>query len=193
MKRINIGAANVLYPSLTTIVGVDVGEQPNWITIAHVGILNHASGDIPGYLSIGLHRNHYSNRGIHEHRQFSINIPSQEMREVADYAGLITGSKVSKADLFEIERGELTHAPMIQECPLSMELKLKDVVVLGHHEIFVGEIVNTYVQESCLTHEKPDLEKIDPILFDMMKLDYWSLGQRTGKPWRDGKALKKKS
>ena len=105
MKRINIGAANVLYPSLTTIVGVDVGEQPNWITIAHVGILNHASGDIPGYLSIGLHRTHYSNKGIHEHRQFSINIPSQNMREVTDYAGLVTGSKVSKADLFEIERG----------------------------------------------------------------------------------------
>ena len=55
MKRINIGAANVLYPSLTTIVGVDVEARPNWITIAHVGILNHASGDIPGYLSIGLH------------------------------------------------------------------------------------------------------------------------------------------
>ena len=138
MKRINLGAANVLYPSLTTIVGVDVGEQPNWITIAHVGILNHASGDIPGYLSIGLHRTHYSNQGIHEHRQFSINIPSQDMREVTDYAGLVTGSKVSKADLFEIERGELAHAPMIQECPLSMELNLKDVVVLGHHEIFVG-------------------------------------------------------
>ena len=193
MKRINIGVANALYPSLTTIVGVDVGDQPNWITIAHVGILNHASGDIPGYLSIGLHRTHYSNKGIHEHRQFSINIPSQEMREVTDYAGLVTGSKVSKADLFEIERGELDHAPMIQECPVSMELTLKDVVVLGHHEIFVGEIVNTYVQEACLTDEKPDLEKIDPILFDMMKLDYWSLGQRSGKPWRDGKALKKKS
>lgn len=103
------------------------------------------------------------------------------------------GRKVSKADLFEIERGELAHAPMIQQCPLSMELRLKEVIVLGHHEIFVGEIVNTYIQETCLTDEKPDLEKIDPILFDMMKLDYWSLGRRTGKPWRDGKALKKKS
>lgn len=69
--------------------------------------------------------------------------------------------------------------------------KLKDLLVLGHHEIFVGEIVNTYVQGTCLTDEKPDLEKIDPILFDMMKLDYWALGRPTGKPWRDGKALKK--
>ena len=73
-----------------------------------------------------------------------------------------------------------------------MELILKEILVLGHHEIFIGEIVATYVQERCLTDEKPDLAKIDPILFDMMKLDYWSLGQRTGKPWRDGQGLKKK-
>ncbi|MEJ2058126.1 MAG: flavin reductase [Desulfofustis sp.] len=126
--RINIGAENVLYPSLTTIVGVDVNGHPNWITIAHVGILN-----------------------------------------------------------------QLAHAPMIRECPLSMELKLKDVLTLGHHEIFVGEIVNTFAQKTCLTDEKPDLEKINPILFDMMKLDYWALGQRTGKPWRDGKNLKEKA
>jgi flavin reductase (DIM6/NTAB) family NADH-FMN oxidoreductase RutF len=193
IERINIGAENVLYPSLTTIVGVDVNGHPNWITIAHVGILNHASGDIPGYLSIGLHRTHYSNKGIHDHQQFSINIPSQDMRVVTDYAGLVTGAKVSKAELFTIERGELAHAPMIRECPLSMELKLKDVLTLGHHEIFVGEIVNTFAQETCLTDEKPDLEKINPILFDMMKLDYWALGQRTGKPWRDGKNLKEKA
>ncbi|MCG6931698.1 MAG: flavin reductase family protein [Desulfofustis sp.] len=193
MKRINLGPVNALYPSLTTIVGTEVDGKPNWITIAHVGILNHASGDIPQYLSIGLHRSHYSNKGIHGHGEFSINIPSQTMRAITDYAGLVSGSKVSKADLFEIERGELQHAPMILHCPLSMELRLKDTVILGHHEIFIGEIVNTYIHDTCLTDNKPDLEKIDPILFDMMKLDYWSLGKRTGKPWRDGQTLKVKT
>ncbi|MBM1003160.1 MAG: flavin reductase family protein [Desulfofustis sp. PB-SRB1] len=190
MKRVKRGAFNALYPSLTTIVGCEVNGTPNWITIAHVGTLNHASGDIAGYLSIGLHRSHYSNIGIREHREFSINVPSQGMLEITDYAGLVSGSTVSKADLFEIERGELEHAPMIASCPVSMELTLYDTVLLGHHEIFIGEIIATYVDESCLTENKPDLATIDPILFDMMKMDYWSLGERTGKPWRDGKKLK---
>jgi flavin reductase (DIM6/NTAB) family NADH-FMN oxidoreductase RutF len=75
MKRVKRGAFNALYPSLTTIVGCEVNGTPNWITIAHVGTLNHASGDIAGYLSIGLHRSHYSNIGIREHREFSINVP----------------------------------------------------------------------------------------------------------------------
>jgi flavin reductase (DIM6/NTAB) family NADH-FMN oxidoreductase RutF len=192
MKKRNLGPVNALYPSLTTLVGTDVDGQPNWITVAHVGILNHASGDIPGYLSIGLHRSHFSNKGIREHGEFSINIPSQKMREITDYAGLVSGERTSKAELFAIERGVLAHAPMVADCPLAMELKLHDTLALGHHDIFIGEIIATYVEQSCLTEEKPDLQKIDPILFDMMKMDYWSLGKRTGKPWRDGKTLKNK-
>ncbi|WP_136798989.1 flavin reductase family protein [Desulfosediminicola ganghwensis] len=191
MNRVNIDAKNGLYPSLTTIVGADVKGKPNWITIAHVGILNHAHGDVPQYLSIGLHSNHYSNIGINEHKEFSINIPSQKMLVATDYAGLVTGEKVDKSELFQVARGELAHAPMIADCPLSMELRLHDTVVLGPHEIFIGELVNTYIDETCLTGKKPDLKKIDPILFDFMAHEYWSIGERTGKPWRDGKALKK--
>lgn len=191
MPRQAIGAKNALYPSLTTIVGADVNGKPNWITIAHVGIMNHAHGEIPQYLSIGLHSSHYTNKGIHEHKEFSINIPSQQMLKITDYAGLVTGEKIDKSTLFPVERGSLAHAPLIANCPASMELKLAQTVKLGQHEIFIGELVNTYIDEKCLNNGKPDLAQIDPLLFDFMMIDYWSLGKRTGKPWRDGKSLKK--
>jgi flavin reductase (DIM6/NTAB) family NADH-FMN oxidoreductase RutF len=191
MYRKAIGAKNALYPSLTTIVGADVDGKPNWITIAHVGILNHAYGEFPQYLSIGLHPSHYTNKGIHDHGEFSINIPSQAMLEITDYAGLVTGEKVDKSELFPVERGSLDHAPLIANCPVSMELKLSQTVIVGEHEVFIGELVSTYIDETCLTDGKPDLARIDPLLFDFMKIDYWSIGKRTGKPWRDGKVLKK--
>lgn len=191
MNRVHIKSRNGLYPSLTTIVGADVNGKPNWVTIAHVGILNHAHGDIPQYLSIGVHSSHYTNIGIREHQEFSINVPSRKMLVATDYAGLVTGEKVDKSELFEVERGELAHAPLIADCPLSMELKLHDTYLLGPHEIFIGELVNTYIEENCLTGNRPDLKKIDPILFDFMATEYWSIGEITGKPWRDGKGLKK--
>lgn len=191
MKRKAIGSKNALYPSLTTIVGTDVDGKPNWITIAHVGIMNHSHGSVPQYLSIGSHSSHYTNIGIRENREFSINIPSQSMIQITDYAGLVTGEKVDKSDLFPVERGSLLHAPLIANCPVSMELKLFKTVEIDVHEIFIGEVVNTYVDEACLTDGTPDLVKIDPILFDFMMIDYWSIGERSGKPWRDGKFLKK--
>jgi flavin reductase (DIM6/NTAB) family NADH-FMN oxidoreductase RutF len=189
-KKIAIGAKNGLYPSLTTLVGAEPDGKPNWVTVAHVGIMNHASGDDPQYLSIGLNRSHFTNRGILEYGEFSINIPSRKMMEITDYAGLVSGANVAKDELFTITRGSLEHAPMIAEAPLSMELQLTQTLTFGHHEIFIGEVINTYVAEDCLTDGKPDLQKIDPLLFDFMRIDYWSLGQRIGKPWREGKSLK---
>lgn len=191
MQRKLIGGTNALYPSLTTIVGADVDGKPNWITIAHVGIMNHAHGDIPQYLSIGCHSSHYTNIGIRDNKEFSINIPSRAMMQITDYAGLVTGKKVDKSELFPVERGSLDHAPLIANCPVSMELKLSQSLQLGQHEIFIGEVVNTYIDEACLTEGKPDLAKIDPLLFDFMKIDYWSIGERIGEPWRIGKSLKR--
>lgn len=191
MKRVAIGGKNALYPSLTTIVGADVNGKPNWITIAHVGIMNHAYGEVPQYLSIGLQSSHFTNKGIHEHKEFSINLPSQAMLKITDYAGLVSGEKIDKSGLFPVERGSLAHAPLIANCPVSMELKLFQIVKLGQHEVFIGELVNTYIDEACITDGTPDLAKIDPLLFDFMMIDYWSIGERKGKPWRDGKSLKK--
>lgn len=191
MERVALGGKNALYPSLTTIVGAEVDGKPNWITVAHVGIMNHAYGEVPQYLSIGLHSSHYTNRGIHEHKEFSINIPSQSMLEITDLAGLVSGEKVDKSNLFPIERGSLIHAPLIANCPVSMELKLFQIVKLGQHEVFIGELVNTYVKEVCLTNGTPDLAQINPLLFDFMMIDYWSIGERTGKPWREGMLLKR--
>lgn len=193
MQRIALGPKNGLYPSLTTIVGADSAKGPNWITIAHVGILNHSSGEIPQYLSIGLNRSHYTNDLIREHGEFSINVPSVQMMAITDYAGLVSGAKTDKSALFSVARGTLAHAPMIADCPLSMELRLAQTLVLGHHEVFIGEVVATHVDEHCLTDGKPDLEKIDPLLFDFMMIDYWSLGRRVGKPWREGKMMKTES
>ena len=190
MNRIAIGPHNGLYPSLTTIVGAEPDNKTNWITVAHVGIMNHATGQVPQYLSIGLNRSHYTNKGIHEHGEFSINIPSVKMMRVTDYVGMVSGSTTDKSGLFPIARGKLKHAPMIADVPLSMECRLVQTLTLGHHEIFIGEVVETFVDERCLTDGKPDLATIDPLLFDFMKIDYWSLGQRVGLPWREGKAYR---
>lgn len=123
MKR-KLGPVNALYPSLTTIVGTLVDGKPNWIAIAHVGILNHSS---PQLLSIGVGKSHYSNKGIFENKTFSINIPSTDMLVVTDYVGIVSGKNTDKSELFETFYGELKTAPMIAECPISMELRLNQV------------------------------------------------------------------
>lgn len=186
-----IGTVNGLYPSLTTIVGSVVDGKPNWMTIAHVGIMNHAIGSFPQYLGISVHPSHHTSTGIREHGEFSINVPSRAMLEVTDYAGIVSGKSTDKSGLFPVFKGRLEFAPMIADCPLTMECRLDRTVIVGEHELFIGELIQTYADEACLTDGKVDLGKVDPLLFDFTRILYWSLGEVAGKPWNAGKALKK--
>jgi len=162
-----IGPVNALYPMPTTLVGATVNGKPNFLAVAHVGILNHGS---PQYLSIGLGKIHYTNPGIRENRTFSICLPSEDLMVATDYCGLMTGRKTDKAALFDVFYGELKTAPMIGQCPLNMELKLYDVIDFPTHDIFIGELVQTYADDGVLIGGKVDVTKLRPLLFDMASI-----------------------
>lgn len=187
MKK-KLGQRNVLYPMPVTVVGTLIEGKPNFINIAHVGILNAAP---PHLISLGMSKTHYSNQGIRMNKTLSINMVSRSQMTAADYVGLVSGTRTDKSDVFEVFYGELENAPMIVSSPMCMECRLVDVYDAGTHEVFIVEVVQSYADESVLTDGKPDLEKVDPLLFDMSGPWYWGLGDKAGKPWSEGKAWKK--
>jgi flavin reductase (DIM6/NTAB) family NADH-FMN oxidoreductase RutF len=182
-----IGPVNALYPSLTVIVGALVQGRPNFITIAHVGIMNHGT---PQYISMGMSKVHYTNQGIKETKQFSVCLPSTKHVVETDYVGIVSGKKTDKSTVFEIFYGELDKAPMIQGFPVCMECRLERTVDFPTHDVFVGEIVQTWVDEDVLMDGKIDIKKVDPLLFDMAGPSYWSLGNKVGPCWSIGKSMK---
>ena len=117
MKK-EIGARNCLYPLPTTIVGAEVDGKPNYVTIAHVGIMDMLS------VSLGMNKSHYTNAGIKTNGTFSVNIPSVKMIKETDYCGLFSGKLRDKSTLFKTFYGKLKTAPMIEECSVNMECEL---------------------------------------------------------------------
>jgi flavin reductase (DIM6/NTAB) family NADH-FMN oxidoreductase RutF len=109
-----------------------------------------------------------------------------------DYCGIMTGKKTDKAALFDIFFGKLGTAPMIRQCPVNMELKVHDVLDFTTHDIFIGELVQTYADDGVMTDGKIDISKLRPLLFDMASKRYWSLGGSVGNCWSAGKSLKSK-
>ena len=184
--KTKLGSQNVLYPTPTVLVGATVNDKPNFITIAHVGIMTHT------HISFGMNKVHYTNHGIREHETFSVNIPSEELVKETDYVGLVTGKKVDKSQLFDLFYGELKTAPMIRECPVNMECRLERIIDFPSHDVFVGEVVETYADESVLTNSKVDVSKVKPLLFDMPLKKYWSLGDAVADCWNIGKELKER-
>jgi flavin reductase (DIM6/NTAB) family NADH-FMN oxidoreductase RutF len=182
--KAKLGAKNCLYPFPTTLVGTIVEGKPNFITMAHVGIAEFGS------ISLGMNKSHYTNIGIKANGTFSVNIPSDQMVKVTDYCGLVSGKNVDKSKLFEIFYGKLETAPMIKACPINMECKLVRTVDFPNFDFFIGEVIETYTDEECLTDGVVDFSKVQPILFVMNDKSYWKLGERFAKAWNIGKGLK---
>ena len=188
MKK-KLDGTNVLYPTPTVLVGAIVDGKPNFITIAHIGIVNHAT---PHLISVSLGKPHYTNPGIKENKAFSVNMPSEDLVVETDYVGLVSGKKTDKSGLFETFYGEVRNAPMIQKCPLNMACRLYDTYDTPTHDLFIGEIVETYADDAVLTEGKVDLAKVKPLLFDMSSIKYWSVGDAVAGCWSVGKQLKRK-
>jgi flavin reductase (DIM6/NTAB) family NADH-FMN oxidoreductase RutF len=182
--KISLGAKNCLYPLPTTLVGALVNGKPNYITIAHVGIMDLGS------VSLGMNKVHYTNAGIKANSTFSVNIPSVKMVKETDHCGLVSGKKEDKSALFKTFYGILKSAPMIEECTVNMECELIKTIDFPSHDVFIGKIAATYCDEAVLTEGIVDFGKLQPILFVMNDRSYWKLGDKFAKAWDVGKKLK---
>lgn len=190
MAKKKLGNKPFLYPYPVVLVGTEVEGKANFLTIAFCGIVNMN----PGMLAIGINRGHHSTKGLLANRAFSVNLPSTSMVEVTDYVGIYPGNKVDKSKVFEVFHGELAGAPMIKDCPLSMECRVREVLDMGGNDhIVIAEIVETYVGEEYLTDGMPDVEKMKPMVFSMFDSRYWGIGEYLGKGWSAGKDYKPKA
>jgi flavin reductase (DIM6/NTAB) family NADH-FMN oxidoreductase RutF len=188
MDKINLGSTIPAYPMPVSIVGTLVEGKPNFMAVAWFTMVSYK----PPRIAIALGKGHFTNPGIKANKTFSISLPSEEMVEITDFCGIVTGKKIDKSEIFDLFYGELKTAPLIKACPLSMECKLVDTVVSGVNEIFIGEIAGTYTEEKFMKEEKLDFTKMKPIILSQPDTTYWRLGSPIAKAWSIGKEFKEK-
>ena len=178
-----IGPQTLLYPMPAVLVGALVNGKPNFMTAAWCGI----AASKPPAISVGLMPARFTLEGISANSTFSINIPSADLVEKVDYCGIYSGHKIDKSQIFKVDYGKLNTAPLIQECPVNLECQVIHSLDLGSHILFVGEIIETYIKEDCLTDEKADPTKIDPLIYTPITMQYQRLGEIVGRAWKVGK------
>lgn len=184
MKK-NIGNTLALYPTPAVVVGTEVNGKVNWLLVAHVGIIRHDQ------IMLSLSKKHYTNEGIKQTGKVSVNMVNEAMLERADYVGSVSGSQADKSDVFAYHSGE-AGTPVIDESPLVMECEVVDNYETDTFDNFICKITNTYVDEDCLNEKnKPDYDKLKPVLFEMPNYTYLRTGETIGKCTSFGKTYRK--
>ena len=189
MGKILMGPKMLPYPRPALLVGANVDDRPNFMTVAASGAANVE----PPMISVAIQHHRYTHKGIMQNLTFSVNVPSADLIRETDYCGLVSGSEVDKvkACQFNVFYGKLKNAPLIEQCPINLECKVVHILDLGSHSLIVGRIEETHVSESCLTDGKPDVSKIKPLTYitDPAR-HYQALGEVIAEAFSIGEELK---
>ena len=187
IEKIKYDANPFLYPMPVVIVGVNIEDRANFVTVSFISKVNIN----PPLIGIALNHKHLSTEGVDNYDTFSINIPGENLISEADYCGMVSGDFAKKEPLFDVFYGSLKTAPMISECPFNMECRLVERIELPKNYLYIGEVVNSYTEERFMTDGKPDIKKMNTYVVTMPDNRYWAIGDHIGDAWHEGKSLKK--
>ena len=169
---------NMLYPVPAVLVSCrDKEGNDNVLTIAWAGTI---CSD-PAMVSISVRKERHSYPMIKESGVFVINLTTRDLVQATDYCGVRSGKDEDKFAAMHLTKGEAEkiNAPIIMESPVNIECKVKQVLELGSHDMFIAEVVNVQVSDEYMD-EKGAFHMNDADLLAYSHGQYYALGEHLG-------------
>lgn len=170
----------IIYPLPVMMISCGENEEEyNIITVSWVGTICAN----PPMCYISVHTKRHSYEILKRTKEFVINLSNEDLAKVTDWCGVKSGKDFNKFKEMKLtpEKGEVVNAPIIKESPLCIECKVKEIIPLGSHDMFVSEIVNIQVAPQYIDKETDtlDLQKIK--LIANSQKHYYKVGEEIGK------------
>lgn len=177
MEKVTWQGGALIAPIPAVMVSCGDMEKSNIITVAWCGITN----TVPPKTYISVRPSRHSYDVIKESGEFVINLVPATLAKKADFCGIYTGKKVDKFQKcgFTKEKSSKVSAPMIGECPISIECKVTDIIPLGSHHMFLSDILAVNVEKGMLEGDKLCINRAHLCAF--AHGEYYKLGERIGK------------
>lgn len=180
MEKLHWKPGTMVYPLPAVMVSCgSTPEEYNIITIAWTGTL---CTDPPlCYISVRPSRHSY--HLIKKCGEFVINLTTKELARATDWCGVKSGRDFDKFKETGLTPGqsELLSVPTILESPVNIECKVKEVIELGVHHMFLSEVVHIQASAKYFNEEtgKFELSGANPISY--IHGNYYEMGKRIGK------------
>lgn len=156
---------NMLYPLPVVMVSMaDKNGKTNIITIAWAGTVCTN----PPMVSISVRPERYSYPILKETGEFVINLTTKELAFATDYCGVKSGRDVDKFKEMKLTplKAKEVRAPLIQESPVNLECRVREILPLGSHHMFLADVVAVQADEKYMDEKhKFHLEKAEPIVY----------------------------
>jgi flavin reductase (DIM6/NTAB) family NADH-FMN oxidoreductase RutF len=160
---------------------ISCGSNPdeyNIITLSWLGTI--CTNPPMCYISVRPERHSYEI--IKRNMEFVINITTHDLAFATDWCGVRSGKDFNKFEEMKLTAGKasVVQAPIIEESPLNIECRVKEILSLGSHDMFIADVVNVKADSKYIDDEtgKFSLEDANPIAYSHGQ--YYDLGEKLG-------------
>ena len=178
INRENWRPGTMIYPVPAVLVSCGASaEEYNMLTVAWTGTI--CSEPAMCYISVRPERHSYDI--IKRTGEFVINLTTEALARATDWCGVKSGKDVDKWSEMGLTPALATvvKAPIIEESPVSIECRVKQILPLGTHDMFIAEVVNVVVDEQYLD-EKGKFDMVRAGLMAYSHGEYFTLGRSLG-------------
>ncbi|MBD5259969.1 MAG: flavin reductase family protein [Bacteroides sp.] len=177
----------MIFPLPAVLVTCGTAEKSNMLTVAWTGTI--CTDPAMCYISVRPERASYPL--ICEQMEFTINLTTEDMARATDWAGVRSGRDYDKWAETGLtpEPGRMVGCPSIAEAPLSIECRVKEIVKLGSHDMFIAEVLCVLAREDLIDPETGAFRLGDARLLNYAHGNYYGQGPHIG---RFGWTVKKK-
>ena len=169
----------MIYPLPAVLISCgESDEEYNLFTVAWTGTV--CTNPPMCYISVRPERHSYEI--IKRTGEFVINLTTASLARATDWCGVRSGRDYDNfAEMgLTAEAAAVVKAPIVAESPGSIECRVKQIVPLGSHDMFIADVVNVLVDEEYINPEtgKLELERADMIAYSHG--EYFHLGKAIG-------------
>ncbi len=146
MDKIDLKGSVILNPvPVVLVTSKNKAGKTNVFTVGWTGTINTK----PPMLYISVRPERLSYEYIKETMEFVVNLPSSDLVKKVDYCGVRSGKKNDKITEmgFTLKESSNISVPYINDCPINIECKVKNIIPLGTHDMFIAEVVGSHVNK----------------------------------------------
>jgi len=169
----------MIYPLPAVMVSCGREEaEYNILTVSWVGTI--CSDPPMCYISVRPER--HSHHILMKRMEFVINLTTVEMAHPTDWCGVASGKNFRKFEEMKLTPGKasVVNAPVIEESPLCIECRVKEVMSLGSHDMFISEVLNVRADDKYIDPEtgKFDMKRAGLLVY--VHGEYFGIGELIG-------------
>lgn len=169
----------MVYPLPAALVSCgDYDGESNLLTVAWTGTICTN----PPMLYISVRPERYSYDIIRRHMEFTVNLTTAAMARATDWCGVKSGrdfDKWAETGLTR-ERGVKVACPAVAESPLSIECRVKQIMSLGSHDMFIADVLNVMADQQYINPETGAFDLAASGLIAYSHGGYYPLGEKIG-------------